>query len=69
MFDFVEVVNGHKIYIFLGALSAKTVILRKMDFLFGKGPDLSTTHFSQSKYPDPALRIKKSEFENKLFHI
>ena len=48
MFDFVEVVNSLEIFIF-GGLAAETVMLRKMDFLFGKGPDLSKTHFSQSK--------------------
>ena len=48
MFDFVEVVNSLEICIF-GGLAAETVMLRKMDFLFGKGPDLSKTHFSQSK--------------------
>ena len=44
MFDFVEVVNSLKIRVFW-VLAAETVMLRKMDFLFGKGPDLSTTHF------------------------
>ena len=38
MFDFAAVVNGLKICIFW-ALAAKTVMLRKMDFLFEKGTD------------------------------
>ena len=59
MFDFVEVVNSLKICLF-GSLAAETEMLQIMDFFFGKGPDLSMTHFSQSKYPDPALQIKKS---------
>ena len=67
MFDFVEVVKSLEICIF-GGLAAETVMLRKMDFLFRKGTDLSKTHFSLSKYPDLALRKKKIEFESKIFH-
>ena len=63
-----EVVNILK-FAFLGNLAAETVMLRKIDFLFRKDPDLPMTHFSQSKYPDPALQIKKSKFESKIFHL
>ena len=46
-------------FAFLGGSAAESVTVQKMHFLFGKGTDLSMTHFSQLKYPDPALQIKK----------
>ena len=69
MLDFVEVVNSLEICIFWGGLATETVMLRKTDFLFEKGPDLSKTHFSLLKYLDLAMRIKKIEFESKIFYI
>ena len=66
MFDFVEEVKSLEICIF-GGFAAETVMLRKMDFLFRKGTDLSKTHFSLSKYPDLALRKKKLSSKAKFF--
>ena len=47
MFDFMEVVNSLKNLPWGGAggrggLATETVMLQKMDFFFGKGPDSST---------------------------